>query len=201
MQIHQAEFIKSYQDFESMSDSENPEFAFVGRSNVGKSSVINMLAGGKKNIALVSSRPGRTQLINEFFMNKTWNLIDLPGYGYAKTSKAQKARFHEFVTDYLLNRQNLTCVFSLIDSKLPPQKIDLEFTKWMMECGIPFILVFTKADKSKPNASLKNIESYYEEMAEFCEGPPRYYLTSAETRQGRRDVLDFIDDAIQSAKS
>lgn len=193
MQIHHAEFIKSHQSFESMPDSDNKEFAFVGRSNVGKSSIINMLARSKKNIAIVSSRPGRTQLINEFLINKKWNLVDLPGYGYAKASKVQKDRFQEFVTQYLLNRKNLTCVFALIDSKIPPQKIDLEFTKWLMECGIPFILVFTKADKSKPNASLRNIENFYEEMAEFCEGPPRYYLTSAETSQGRKDILDFIE--------
>lgn len=197
MQIHQSEFIKSHVSFDSLGESERPEFAFVGRSNVGKSSLINMIVGGKKNIATVSSRPGRTQMINEFLINKKWNLIDLPGYGYAKTSKSQQGKFQKFVSEYLLNRENLTCVFALIDSKIPPQKVDLEFTKWLMDCEIPFILVFTKADKSKPNASLRNIERYYEEMAEFCEGPPRYYLTSSSTRQGRKDILDFIEIAIE----
>jgi len=198
MQIHQSEFIKSHTTLETLTETDRAEFAFVGRSNVGKSSLINMLVGGKKDLAIVSSRPGRTQLINEFLINKKWNLIDLPGYGYAKTSKAQQAKFQEFVTDYLLNRENLTCVFALIDSKIPPQSIDLEFTKWLMNCEVPFILVFTKADKSKPNASLRNIERFYEEMAEFCEGPPRYYLTSSSNRQGRKDMLDFIEDAIQA---
>ena len=197
MQIHQSEFIKSHISFDSLTETSRPEFAFVGRSNVGKSSLINMIAGGKKNIALVSSKPGRTQMINEFLINKKWNLIDLPGYGYAKTSKSQKNKFQEFVSDYLLNHENLTCVFSLIDSKIPPQQIDLEFTKWLMEAEIPFILIFTKADKSKPNASLRNIEKFYEEMSEFCEGPPRYFLTSSSSRQGRKDVLDFIELAIQ----
>ena len=161
MQIHNAEFIKSHTSLESLPQTDQPEFAFVGRSNVGKSSLINMLVGGKKDLATVSSRPGRTQLINQFLINKKWNLIDLPGYGYAKTSKQQQQKFQEFVTDYLLNRENLTCVFALIDSKIPPQKIDLQFTAWLMECGIPFILVFTKADKSKPGASLRNIELFY----------------------------------------
>lgn len=196
MQIHQAEFIKSHTTFDSLQESDKAEFAFVGRSNVGKSSLINMIAGGKKALATVSSKPGRTQMINEFLMNKKWNLIDLPGYGYAKTSKSQQEKFHEFVSQYLLERENLTCVFALIDSKIPPQKIDLQFTEWLMDCQIPFILVFTKADKSKPGASLRNIEKFYEEMAEFCEGPPRYYLTSSETRQGRKELLDFIDAAI-----
>jgi len=150
MQIHHAEFIKSHVSYDSLKEDERPEFAFVGRSNVGKSSLINMIVGGKKDIATVSSRPGRTQMINEFLINKKWNLIDLPGYGYAKTSKKQQQQFQEFVTEYLLNRENLTCVFSLIDSKIPPQKIDLQFT-------------------------------------------------SASNRQGRKDVLDFIDSAIHSA--
>lgn len=198
MQIHQAEFIKSHAALESIKESENAEFAFVGRSNVGKSSLINMIVGGKKDIATVSSRPGRTQLINEFLINKTWNLIDLPGYGYAKTSKLQQEKFQEFVTDYLLNRENLTCVFALIDSKIPPQQIDLRFVQWLMESQIPFILIFTKADKSKPGASLRNIEAFYQEMAAFCDGPPRYYLTSASSRQGRKDILDFIETAVDS---
>jgi len=198
MQIHQAEFIKSHVGLDTLKESERPEFAFVGRSNVGKSSLINMIVGGKKDIATVSSRPGRTQMINEFFINKKWNLIDLPGYGYAKTSKVQQQQFQEFVTDYLVNRENLTCVFSLIDSKLPPQAIDLQFTQWMMECEIPYILIFTKADKSKPGASLRNIEAFYEEMTKFCAGPPRYYLTSASSREGRKDVLDFINSAVEN---
>ena len=201
MQIHNATFVKSHVALETLKETDKPEFAFVGRSNVGKSSLINMIVGGKKDLAIVSSKPGRTQAINEFLINKKWNLIDLPGYGYAKTSQKQKEKFQEFVSDYLLNRENLTCVFALIDSKIPPQDIDLQFTEWLMECEIPFILIFTKADKSKPNASLRNIEKFYEAMAEFCEGPPRYYLTSSANRQGRKDVLDFIEAAIQNVES
>lgn len=200
MQIHTASYIKSHVTMETMCSSDCVEFAFVGRSNVGKSSLINMLVGGKKELATVSSKPGRTQMINEFFINKTWNLIDLPGYGYAKTSKKQQAKFQEFVSQYLVERENLSCVFALIDSKIPPQQIDLDFTEWLMECGIPFILVFTKADKSKPNASLRNIERFYEELASFCEVPPRYYLTSASTRQGRADLLDFIEQVLEQKK-
>jgi GTP-binding protein len=201
MQIQQAEFIKSHQSLESFGESQRAEFAFVGRSNVGKSSLINMIVGGKNDLAIVSARPGRTQMINEFLINKTWNLIDLPGYGFAKTSKAQQDKFHTIVSDYLLRRENITCVFALIDSKIPPQQLDLRFTEWLMDCEIPFILVFTKADKSKPGASLRNIEQFYEGMAEFCEGPPRYILTSAETRQGRKELLDFIDAALKSHES
>lgn len=200
MQIHQASYIKSHITYDSMQESERPEFAFVGRSNVGKSSLINMIAGGKKDIATVSSRPGRTQMINEFLINKKWNLIDLPGYGYAKTSKKSQERFQEFVTDYLLNRENLKCVFSLVDSNIPPQAIDLKFTEWMMECNIPFVLVFTKADKSKPGAVQRNIDHFLDNMLNFCdtEGLPRYYVTASKTRDGRRDILGFIETVIQA---
>lgn len=197
MQIHQAEFEVSADSLERCPPESLPEFAFVGRSNVGKSSLINMLAGKKKDIAIVSSKPGRTRLINFFNMNKKWKLVDLPGYGYAKTSKSMQDKFAEFVTDYLLNREVLRCVFQLIDSKIPPQDIDLQFTKWLMDCEIPFVLIFTKADKAKPGAVRRNQDAYFHCMSEWCEGLPKFYTTSAKSRDGRREVLGFVEAALK----
>jgi GTP-binding protein len=198
MQIHSAEFEISSADLASCPTASLPEFAFVGRSNVGKSSLINMLSGQKKDIAIVSSTPGRTRLINFFNMNKKWKLVDLPGYGYAKTSKSEQGKFQEFVSDYLLNRDSLRCVFVLIDSKIPPQDIDLRFTHWLMESEIPFVLIFTKADKAKPGAVRRNQDAFLHSMSEFCEGLPKFFTSSAKSRDGRRDILSFIDAAIQN---
>lgn len=195
MKILSAEFEKSAPNYQECPEPGLPEFAFVGRSNVGKSSLINMLTN-KDKLATVSSTPGRTQMINFFQINKTWKLIDLPGYGYAKTSKKNKDRFREFVSEYLLEREPLLCVFVLIDSRLPPQTIDLQFTEWLIECEIPFVLVFTKADKSKPGAVKKNHDSFLEALIEFCDVPPRTFITSSNTRDGRPKVLDFIDQAL-----
>lgn len=199
MQIHSAEFETSSANLEKCPTASLPEFAFVGRSNVGKSSLINMLSGKKKDIAIVSSRPGRTQLINFFDINKKWKLVDLPGYGYAKTSKQSQEKFQEFVTDYLLNRETLRCVFVLIDSKLPPQKIDLKFTQWLMESEVPFVLVFTKADKASKGAVEGNQDAFLHSMSEFCDGLPKFFTSSAKRRDGRRDILNFIDAAINPA--
>lgn len=152
MQIHKAVFNTSAPDLESCPDSDLREFAFIGRSNVGKSSLINMLTNQRKPLADVSKTPGRTQMINFFTINDKWSLVDLPGYGYAKVSGQKRNRFNEFVSDYLTNRDKLTCVFILVDARHKPQELDLSFTKWLMESGIPFVLVFTKADKMKPGA-------------------------------------------------
>ena len=198
MQIHSAEFETSSADLENCPPISLPEFAFVGRSNVGKSSLINMLSGQKKDIAIVSSRPGRTRLINFFNINKKWKLVDLPGYGYAKIAKSEQEKFQEFVDDYLINRETLRCVFVLIDSKLPPQQIDLNFTKWMMDSGIPFVLIFTKADKAKPGAVRRNQDAFLHSMSEWCEGLPKFFTTSSKNRDGRRDVLNFIEAAIKA---
>ncbi len=200
MQIHTSEFETSSADLEGCPKESLPEFAFVGRSNVGKSSLINMISGKKKDIAIVSSRPGRTQLINFFNINRKWKLVDLPGYGYAKTSKTQQGQFQEFVTDYLVNRGNLKCVFILVDSKIPPQAIDLRFTKWLMESKIPFVLIFTKADKAKRGAVEKNQDNFMQAMTEFCDGLPKFFTSSAKNREGRREILEFIDAAIKVAK-
>ncbi len=197
MQIHSAEFEISAADLDGCPTASLPEFAFVGRSNVGKSSLINMLSGQKKDIAIVSSTPGRTRLINFFNINNKWKLIDLPGYGYAKISKTEQGKFQEFVDDYLINRETLRCVFVLIDSKLPPQEIDLRFTEWLMNSNIPFVLVFTKADKAKPGAVRRNQDAFLHSMSEFCEGLPKFFTSSSKKRDGRREILAFIDAAIK----
>ncbi len=196
MQIQSATFETSSPDLESCPESTLAEFAFIGRSNVGKSSLINMLTK-KKDLAIVSSKPGRTRLINFFLINKKWTLVDLPGYGYAKASGSARKKFQELVTDYLLHRPNVSCVFVLIDSRLTPQRIDLEFTQWLVKCEVPFVLIFTKTDKSKPRVVEQNIELFKEGMSEFCNGLPRIYQCSAKTDHGRGEVLHFIDEAVR----
>ena len=195
MQIQSANFVISSPDLASCPDSELPEFAFIGRSNVGKSSLINALTR-KKDLAMVSSTPGRTRLINFFTINKKWTLVDLPGYGYAKASGQHRNQFNEFVSDYIAKRPNLSCVFVLIDSRHSPQKIDLEFTQWLIDYNIPFVLVFTKTDKVKPGAVKRNTELFSEAMSEFCDGLPRIYTSSAKSGDGRKDILNFIDQAV-----
>lgn len=200
MQIHQATYQTSAVDLEKCPEPEFPEFAFIGRSNVGKSSLINSLVNQRKPIADVSKTPGRTQMMNYYRINNAWHLVDLPGYGFAKVSGKKQDKFNEFVSDYLLNRENLSCVFCLIDSRHKPQKIDLEFTQWLMECSIPFVLVFTKADKMKPGAVQRNIEAFHLQMGDWCETLPRTYVTASPTGQGRKEILEFIDIATQHAK-
>jgi GTP-binding protein len=157
--------------------------------------LINLLTN-KEGLARVSKTPGRTREINFFSINDSWNLVDLPGYGYAKVSKSQRDQFNEFVSDYLLNRETLTGIFVLIDSRHTPQKIDLEFLAWLIEAQLPFALIFTKIDKSKPKLVRKNIGLFLERMKEFSEGDPIYFETSTTTRTGRKEVLKFIETAI-----
>ena len=166
MKIQSARFKKSAVSLDRCSAPELPEFAFIGRSNVGKSSLINLLTN-KDGLARVSKTPGRTREINFFTINDAWNLVDLPGYGYAKVSKSQRDQFNEFVSDYLLNRESLAGTFVLIDSRHTPQKIDLEFVAWLIEAQLPFALIFTKTDKSKARVVRKNIELFLERMKEF----------------------------------
>jgi len=196
-----AQFIKSAAEYDQCPPSHKPEFAFVGRSNVGKSSLINLLVGGRNPLANVSSKPGKTRLINFFEIGNRWSLVDLPGYGYAKVSKSAKDVFQAIVSDYLLQRENLKCVFQLIDSKIPPQSIDLAFSQWLMECEIPFVLIFTKADKSKKSAVDKNIEAYHLAMSEFTEGLPRTMISSSKKGDGRTEILSFINKALESKAS
>ncbi len=195
MQIQSATFETSSPDLESCPESTLPEFAFIGRSNVGKSTLINTLTN-KKDLAIVSSKPGRTRLINFFLINKKWTLVDLPGYGYAKAPGKDREKFNEFVSDYLVNRENRDCVFVLIDSRLTPQKLDLEFTSWLVHYQIPFVLVFTKTDKVKWGAVEKNIGLFKDAMADFCDGMPRIFTCSSKTGKGRGEILNFIGQAL-----
>jgi GTP-binding protein len=197
MKIQSAKFKTSAVTFERCLAPDLPEFAFIGRSNVGKSSLINLLTN-KEGLARVSKSPGRTREINFFSINDAWNLVDLPGYGYAKVSKSQREQFNEFVSDYLLNRETLTGTFVLIDSRHTPQKIDLEFVAWLIEAQLPFALIFTKTDKSKPKLVLKNIGLFLEKMRDFSEGNPIYFETSITARTGRKEVLQFIETAISN---
>lgn len=192
MKIKTAEFVISNSDVERCPDSLLPEYAFIGRSNVGKSSLINMLTE-RKSLAKTSGRPGKTQLINHFLINKEWHLVDLPGYGYARVSKTIKKTFQKFITAYFEQRRQMLNAFVLIDSRHPPQAIDLDFMQWLGEHGIPFSIIFTKADKLKPKALDRNIENYKETMLETWEEMPLYFITSATNNLGREEVLKYID--------
>ena len=193
MTIKSAKFIKSYATIEKMETSDKPEFAFIGRSNVGKSSLINMLAN-QKSLAKTSSKPGKTQLINEFDINNVWTLIDLPGYGFAKVNDRKKARFSSMIMDYLENRKNLYSAFVLVDARLKPQRIDLEFVEW---CGIkevPFQIIFTKTDKIKKTQLAENVGLF--EAAMYKQGweeLPNRFITSSKNGAGKDEVLNFID--------
>lgn len=169
------------------------EYAFIGRSNVGKSSLINMLMQ-RKSLAKTSGRPGKTQLINHFLINKNWFLVDLPGYGYARVSKSSKRIFQKFITQYFSKRQQLALAFVLIDCRHKPQKVDLEFMQWMGENQVPFSIIFTKEDKMKPSILTKKIEDYKLKMLESWEEMPNYFITSSSTGSGRDKVLNYISE-------
>lgn len=168
-----------------------PEYAFIGRSNVGKSSLINMLAGNRK-LAMTSSTPGKTMLINHFLINKDWYLVDLPGYGYAKRSKKEQEKLVALIHDYVANRQQLTSLFVLLDVRLPPQRIDMEFIEWLGMNGVPFAIVFTKADKLGKTALGNNVKVYLERLREQWEELPPYFISSSTTGQGKEEILDYI---------
>ncbi len=193
MIIKSSEFVVSNSDVAKCPNSKLPEYAFIGRSNVGKSSLINMLTA-RKSLAKTSGRPGKTQLINHFLINKDWHLVDLPGYGYARVSKSIKKTFQKFITQYFEQREQMLCAFVLIDSRHAPQPIDLEFMQWLGEHGIPFCIIFTKADKLKPNALTRNVEVYKEKMLEIWEEMPVYFVTSSTNDLGREEVLKYIEN-------
>jgi len=196
VKIVSAQFELSAVSLEGCPRGAVPEFAFIGRSNVGKSTLLNLIAG-QQGLARVSGSPGRTREINFFMVNERWRLVDLPGYGYAKVSKAQRAGFREFVSNYLLERESLFCAFVLIDSRHSPQGLDLEFVQWLVEASVPFVLVFTKADKNKAAVVKKNVADFLKAMEEFSEGSPTVFVTSTKTRAGRREILAFIGGALQ----
>jgi GTP-binding protein len=198
--ISSAIFNCSAPDLDSCPDESLPEFAFIGRSNVGKSSLLNMLAG-EQGLARVSPTPGFTKLINIFTMNKTWRLVDLPGYGYAHVARKDSARFNHAVTNYLEHRTNLCSVFALIESGLPPQDIDIEFVEWLTSNSIPFVLVFTKIDKISPATAQANIAAFMNRISLWFEKPPTTFTCSAETGQGRQELLGVIDEAMTAIQA
>ena len=192
MKITSAEFVISNTDVNKCPKTGFPEYAFIGRSNVGKSSLINMLTGNKK-LAMTSSTPGKTLLINHFLINKQWYLVDLPGYGYANRSKKSVADIQRVIGSYLENRMEMTCLFVLIDSRLEPQAIDMNFMNWLGENQVPFAIVFTKADKQSKSRTENNIRGYIEKLKEQWEELPPYFITSSEKKEGRTEVLNYIE--------
>jgi GTP-binding protein len=199
MDIKSAEFVISNTDYKKCPESTLPEYAFIGRSNVGKSSLINMLCN-RKGLAMTSSKPGKTLLINHFLINNNWHLVDLPGYGYATAGKSTRERLKEIIESYILYREQLTCLFLLIDCRLEPQKIDIDFIQWLGENGVPFAIVFTKLDKLSNMRSKENINAYRVKLNEFWEELPPVFTTSSEKRTGRDELLDYIESINKSLK-
>jgi len=193
MTVKSAEFICSNTQISKLPPPVKPEYAFIGRSNVGKSSLINMLTS-KKGLAKTSQTPGKTQLINHFLINDNWYIVDLPGYGYARISKSKKEDWNKFIRTYLDKRESLQCVMVLIDSRLEPQKIDIEFCNWLGEKGLSFVLVFTKADKQSSIKTDQNVAKFKKALLATFEEVPPIFVTSSETQNGRDEVLGFIDE-------
>ena len=193
MEITSAEFVISNTDVKKCPAGIFPEYAFIGRSNVGKSSLINMLTA-RKGLAMTSATPGKTMLINHFLINKNWYLVDLPGYGYARRGQKGKDQIRTIIEDYILEREQMTNLFVLIDSRLEPQNIDLEFMEWLGENGIPFSIIFTKADKLKGGRLKMNINAYLRELGKQWEELPPHFVSSSEDRTGRVDILNYIEN-------
>ena len=199
MNIKSAEFLISNTDVSKCPQDGKPEYAFIGRSNVGKSSLINMLTG-RKGLAMTSSTPGKTQLINHFIINDEWYLVDLPGYGYAQRGKKGREKIQQIIDHYLDEREELTCLFVLLDSRHEPQKIDLEFIEKLGESGIPFAIIFTKTDKISAGKLSANLEIYKTKLLETWEELPPVFTTSSEHRKGRDEVLEYIEKINSSLK-
>ena len=200
MEIKNAEFTLSAPMVSMCPKDTKPEYAFIGRSNVGKSSLINMLTRNKK-LAKTSATPGKTLLINHFIINKEWYLVDLPGYGFAKRSKKEVARLEQMINGYILQREQLVNVFVLVDVRLEAQKIDLEFIEWLGQSSVPFAIVFTKADKLTQNKVAQNVAAYKKVLEETWEELPPIFITSSESRQGRDEVLQYIEDINNSLQN
>ena len=197
MNVANAEFVVSNTNVEQCPKTKLPEYAFIGRSNVGKSSLINMLCN-KKKLAKTSSRPGKTQLINHFLINKQWYLVDLPGYGYARTSKVQKKTFQKFITDYLIKRKELISTFLLIDLRHKPQPLDLKYMRWLGKNLIPFSIIFTKADKLKEVEINEHILKYLNDIRKDWDEIPQHFITSSEKKIGKSELLNYIDEINKS---
>ena len=197
MEIKSAEFVVSNTDVRKCPESKMPEYAFIGRSNVGKSSLINMITG-KKGLAMTSSKPGKTQLINHFIINDSWYLVDLPGYGYAQRGKEGRENIRRIIEDYILEREQLTNLFVLLDCRLEAQKIDLEFMEWLGENGIPFSIVFTKIDKLGGGKLRENLNAYTKKLLESWEELPPILLTTSEKKEGKEELLNYIDEITKS---
>lgn len=193
MEIIHAEYVGSFSNYQQCPKVRFPEYAFIGRSNVGKSSLINMLTGRNK-LAKTSGRPGKTQTINYFLINQGWHLVDLPGYGWAKVSKSARQSWSKMIRDYLLYREQLLSLFILVDSRLPPQKIDMEFIQWVGEHQIPFCIVFTKGDKQSVNKTQQAIAAFRKEMLKTWEAMPPVFVTSSVDRNGREEILHYINE-------
>lgn len=199
MKITSAVFNTSSLDLAGCPEPTLPEFSLIGRSNVGKSSLLNMLTGNGK-LAKVSQTPGHTKLINFFTINKSWRLVDLPGYGYAKVKREDQSRFNQSVADYLACRENMPCVFVLIDSSIPPQQMDLEFLHWLMQVAAPFALIFTKIDKISPTRLKNSIAEFIAEMNNFSENLPPIFTCSAKNKDGQKEILDFVQKVLDGKK-
>lgn len=200
MEITSAEFVISNSRAEMCPKTNLPEYAFIGRSNVGKSSLINMLTQRSK-LAMTSSTPGKTLLINHFLVNKEWYLVDLPGYGYAQRGKKMMDKIKKMIEDYVLTREQMTCLFVLVDSRLAPQNNDLRFIEWLGENGVPFAIIFTKADKQSASKTNRNVEQYLTTLKEQWEELPPYFISSAEKKTGRDEILNYIESVNRSLSS
>lgn len=199
MNIKSANFVISNTDYKLCPQDGKPEYAFIGRSNVGKSSLINMLTN-RKGLAMTSSKPGKTMLINHFEINEEWYIVDLPGYGYARRSKDSREQLQVLIEDYILEREALTALFVLVDSRHKPQQIDLEFMQWLGESGIPFSIVFTKGDKQGPVKLKQNVDEYKQELLKAWEELPPIFVTSSEKRVGGEELLNYIHSINESLK-
>jgi len=192
MEIHNAAFVTSNTDVRNCPEGGMPEYAFIGRSNVGKSSLINMLTR-RKQLAMTSQKPGKTQLINHFIIDDRWYLVDLPGYGYARRSRENRDRLRQIIESYILGREQLTCLFVLLDCRHEAQRIDLEFMEWLGENGVPFAIIFTKTDKISRSRLQENLAAYREKMLETWEELPPIMTSSSEKQEGREEILNYID--------
>ncbi len=196
MIIHQAEYSASYPKVTLCPKDQKPEYAFIGRSNVGKSSLINMLTG-RRELARISSKPGKTQLLNYYIINKEWYIVDLPGYGYAKISKSKRKEWRKMIEGYLQFRENLQCAFILLDANIPLQQIDLDFINWMGSVRVPFVIVYTKADKSKLDEVSTNLDKIRTGILEHWNEMPQEFITSSRNKEGGEEILSFIENINQ----